>query len=223
MNAKDCDASLKNPKQRTRKGSEFPSVVNIGTVRLGVLWRSIQKRVSVEHASSTLGNRQKDNFQKGDFIPTVIRLHGVEFETWRQYLTVLLVLAEHVIAVSSQLRAYWLHNPASRLVETIMNQKDRRPNPSDVSSSAMISSTDYTSKVWFGRPEVILSIGSDTETFWMGVRRPQALRCKYLSERWKQTWYKGMLGWKVVNTKGSEALKTVCMHQQTPQSRFPGQ
>ena len=36
--------------------ARLSSVLNIGTVLVGVLWRSVLKRAAVEHASLTLGN-----------------------------------------------------------------------------------------------------------------------------------------------------------------------
>ena len=46
------EKSTNSQKQRTRKGCEFSSVLNIGRVLVGVLWRGILKRAAVEHAAS---------------------------------------------------------------------------------------------------------------------------------------------------------------------------
>ena len=50
------EKSRNSQKQRTQKGRKFPSVLNIGTVLVGVLWRGVLKRAAVEHASFTLRN-----------------------------------------------------------------------------------------------------------------------------------------------------------------------
>ena len=69
MNPKDCgffgslrahrcilEKSWNSEKQRTGKGREFPSILNIGTVLVSVLRRDVLKRAAVERASSTSGN-----------------------------------------------------------------------------------------------------------------------------------------------------------------------